>query len=235
MRLFVAGSAPLLENQFNRFEKQTGFRILERYGMTETGMIASNTIDLAGRKAKSVGYPLPGIEIRVMNADGKDVVPGEIGEVWLRGDNVFKGYWEMPEKTRESFEDDWFKTGDLGYRDAQDGNRLYLVGRSKELIITGGYNVYPKEIEDVLEGYEAVNEAAVIGIPDDDFGERVVAVVAAVQNARDTSSGEIVRFCKDRLAGYKCPKQVFFIDQLPRNAMGKLQKNVLAEKYSKKT
>ncbi len=235
MRLFVAGSAPLLENQFNRFERQTGFRILERYGMTETGMIASNTIDLAGRKAKSVGYPLPGIEIRVMDGNGKDVAPGEIGEVWLRGDNVFKGYWEMREKTRESFQDDWFKTGDLGYQDAQDGNRLYLVGRSKELIITGGYNVYPKEIEDVLEGYEAVNEAAVIGIPDDDFGERVVAVVAAVQNARDMSSNEIVRFCKDRLAGYKCPKQVFFIDQLPRNAMGKLQKNVLTEKYGKKT
>ena len=134
IRLFVAGSAPLLENQFNRFEKQTGFRILERYGMTETGMIASNIIDLAGRKAKSVGYPLPGIEIRVMSAEGKDVAPGEIGEVWLRGDNVFKGYWEMPEKTRESFQDNWFKTGDLGYQDARDGKRLYLVGRSKELI-----------------------------------------------------------------------------------------------------
>ncbi len=202
--------------------------------MTETGMIASNIIDLAGRKAKSVGYPLAGIEIRVMDGDGKDVTPGDIGEVWLRGDNVFKGYWEMPEKTRESFQDNWFKTGDLGYQDAQDGKRLYLVGRSKELIITGGYNVYPKEIEDVLEGYGAVNEAAVIGVPDDDFGERVVAVVAPVQNATDISSDEIVRFCKDRLAGYKCPKEVFFIDQLPRNAMGKLQKNVLAEKYGKK-
>jgi malonyl-CoA/methylmalonyl-CoA synthetase len=234
MRLFVSGSAPLLENQFNRFEKQTGSRILERYGMTETGMIASNTVDLAGRKAKSVGYPLPGIEICVMTADGKDVAPGEIGEVWLRGDNVFKGYWEMPEKTRESFQDNWFKTGDLGYQDHGDGKRLYLVGRSKELIITGGYNVYPKEIEDVLEGHQAINEAAVIGIPDDDFGERVVAVVAPVQNAPDMAPDEVIRFCKDQLAGYKCPKEVFFIDQLPRNAMGKLQKNVLSEKFGKK-
>ena len=234
MRVFISGSAPLLENQFNRFEKQTGFRILERYGMTETGMIASNTIDPAGRKAKSVGYPLPGTEIRVTTADDKDVAPGEIGEVRLRGDNVFKGYWEMPEKTRESFQDGWFKTGDLGYQDHTDGKRLYLVGRGKELIITGGYNVYPKEIEDILEGHKAINEAAVIGIPDEDFGERVVAVVAPVQNAPDIAPDEIVLFCKDHLAGYKCPKEVFFIDQLPRNAMGKLQKNVLTEKYGKK-
>jgi malonyl-CoA/methylmalonyl-CoA synthetase len=235
MRVFISGSAPLLENQFNRFEKQTGFRILERYGMTETGMIASNTIDPAGRKAKSVGYPLPGTEILVTTVDGKDVAPGEVGEVRLRGDNVFNGYWEMPEKTRESFQDNWFKTGDLGYEDHKDGRRLYLVGRSKELIITGGYNVYPKEIEEVLEGRQDVNEAAVIGIPDEDFGERVVAVVARAQNAPDIKSDEIVRFCKDQLAGYKCPKEVFFMDQLPRNAMGKLQKNVLTEKYGRKT
>jgi malonyl-CoA/methylmalonyl-CoA synthetase len=234
MRVFIAGSAPLLENQFNRFEKQTGFRILERYGMTETVMIASNTIDAAGRKAKSVGYPLPGIEIRVTTADGADVAPGEVGEVRLRGDNVFKGYWEMPEKTRQSFQGSWFKTGDLGYQDHTDGKRLYLVGRSKELIITGGYNVYPKEIEDVLEGHQAIDEAAVIGIPDEDFGERVVAVVARAQNAPDIKSDEIVRFCKERLVGYKCPKEVFFTDQLPRNAMGKSQKNVLTERYGKK-
>ena len=234
MRVFISGSAPLLENQFNRFEKQTGFRILERYGMTETGMIASNTIDPAGRKARSVGYPLPGTEIRVTTADGKDLAPGEVGEIRLRGDNVFKGYWEMPEKTRESFQDNWFQTGDLGYEDHSDGRRLYLVGRSKELIITGGYNVYPKEIEEVLEGRQDVNEAAVIGIPDEDFGERVIAVVAVAQNAPEIASDEIVRFCKDKLVGYKCPKEVFFTDQLPRNAMGKLQKNVLAERYGAK-
>lgn len=194
--------------------------------MTETGMNTSNTIDLAGRKAKSVGYRLPGIEVRVVSPDGKDVTPGEVGEVWLRGDNVFKGYWEMPEKTRESFQGEWFKTGDLGYQDHADGRRLYLVGRAKELIITGGYNVYPKEIEDVLQGHEAIRESAVTGIPDEDFGERVVAVVVRKEDASDVSSETVIHFCKGRLAGYKCPKQVFFVDELPRNAMGKLPKNI---------
>ncbi len=235
MRVFISGSAPLLENQFTRFERQTGFRILERYGMTETGMIASNTIDPAGRKPKSVGYPLPGIETCVMTSNSERVAAGEIGEVWVRGDNVFTGYWEMPEKTKESFHKNWFKTGDLGYQDKDGGNRLYLVGRGKELIITGGYNVYPKEIEDVLEAHQAINEAAVIGIPDDEFGEKVVAIVVRGQNISNISSDEIIQFCKDRVAGYKCPKEIFFVDQLPRNAMGKLQKNVLTDQYKLKT
>ncbi|MCA1959875.1 MAG: AMP-binding protein [Desulfomonile sp.] len=231
MRVFISGSAPLLDAQFRRFEQQTGFRILERYGMTETGMNTSNTIDPAGRKGQSVGYPLPGVEIRVCSPDGKDVPPGDVGEVWVRGDNVFKGYWKMPGKTKESFHGDWFMTGDLGYQDHEDGKRLYLVGRAKELIITGGYNVYPKEIENVLQTHEAVKEAAVIGIPDEDFGERVVAVVVAGKDMPGVSSESLIRFCKDQLAGYKCPKQIFFVDELPRNAMGKLQKNLLAERY----
>ncbi|MEW6115268.1 MAG: AMP-binding protein, partial [Thermodesulfobacteriota bacterium] len=173
MRVFISGSAPLLETQFMRFEQNTGVRILERYGMTEAGMITSNPIEVEGRKAQSVGFPLPGVEIRVAKPDASDVVSGEVGEVLMRGENVFAGYWGMPEKTAESFVEGWFKSGDLGYQDPNDKGRLYLVGRQKELIITGGYNVYPKEVENVLEGHAAVQEAAVIGLPDEDFGERV--------------------------------------------------------------
>ena len=233
MRVFISGSAPLSEPLFHRFEEITGFRILERYGMTEAGMITSNLIDPAGRKAKSVGYPLPGVKVRVVSDRRIDVKPGEIGEVWIRGGNVFKGYWEMPEKTRESFEEEWLKTGDLGYQDASDHLRLYLVGRAKELIITGGYNVYPKEIENVLEKHEAVHEAAVIGLPDDDYGERVTAVVVPKKDRAETSTEEILSHCKQHLAGYKCPKQIILVDQLPRNTMGKIQKDVLQKKYSK--
>ncbi len=230
MRVFISGSAPLLENLFNRFEQATGFRILERYGMTEAGMIASNPIQSERRKARSVGFPLPGVEARIVSDKGVDVIPGQVGEVWIRGDSVFKGYWRMPEKTRESFHEGWFKTGDLGYQDPEDSNRLYLVGRSKELIISGGYNVYPKEIEDVLEAHESVKEAAVVGVPDEEFGEKVVAFVALREEA-STSESDLIRHCKERLAGYKCPKCVVTLDVLPRNAMGKLQKNVLQQSY----
>lgn len=235
MRLFISGSAPLLENQFLRFASQTGVPILERYGMTETGMITSNPVDPAGRKATSVGFPLPGVEIRVVVPDGRDAASGEVGEVLIRGENVFKGYWGMPEKTREAFAEGWFRSGDLGYLDHADGGRLYLVGRAKELIITGGYNVYPKEIENLLETHDGVREAAVVGVPDEDFGERVVAVVALEEAALKASPSDLIEFCKERLAGYKCPKQVLVTDSLPRNAMGKLQKNELKELYSKQT
>jgi malonyl-CoA/methylmalonyl-CoA synthetase len=233
MRVFISGSAPLSEPLFHRFEESTGFRILERYGMTEAGMITSNLMDVSGRKAKSVGYPLPGVRVRVVSDKGIDVKPGEVGEVWIRGNNVFKGYWGMPEKTRESFEEGWFKTGDVGYQDPSDNLRLYLVGRARELIITGGYNVYPKEIENVLEKHEAVHEAAVIGLPDEDYGERVTAVVVPKKDQTETSAEEILSYCKQHLAGYKCPKQVILVDQLPRNTMGKIQKDVLQKKYSK--
>ena len=229
VRLFISGSAPLSDTQFLRFEQQTGFRILERYGMTETGMITSNLPDPARRIAKSVGYPLPGVKIQVMTPDRAAAGPGEVGEVWVRGDNVFKGYWGMEEKTRESFVDGWFRTGDLGWRDPADGDRLYLAGRAKELIISGGYNVYPKEVENVLESHPGVKEAAVFGMPDDDFGERVVAAVVPRPGAGADLEGELKDFCRDRLAAYKCPRQFHFLEELPRNAMGKLQKNLLAE------
>lgn len=231
MRVFISGSAPLLETQFIRFEQHTGFRILERYGMTEAGMITSNPIEVEGRKAQSVGFPLPGVEIRVAKPDATDVAPGEVGEVLMRGENVFAGYWGMPEKTAESFVEGWFKSGDLGYQDANDNGRLYLVGRQKELIITGGYNVYPKEVENVLEGHSAIQEAAVIGLPDEDFGERVTAVVALKEATPAATPDELMAYCKERLVGYKCPKQLFIIDRLPRNQMGKLQKNQLVERF----
>jgi len=232
MRLFISGSAPLSENLFHRFEKTTGFRILERYGMTEAGMITSNPIDLPERKPKSVGYPLPGVRIRIVSEEGTDVKPGEVGEVWIQGDNVFKGYWQGAEKTRESFEDGWFKSGDLGFQDPGDRLRLYLVGRGKELVITGGYNVYPKEIEDVLEKHEAIEEAAVIGLPDEDLGEKVTAVVVLKEDQIQTGSSDIITFCKKHLASYKCPKEIFVVDKLPKNAMGKVQKGILQKSYS---
>jgi len=225
MRVFISGSAPLSETLFHRFEHATGFRILERYGMTETGMNASNLIDPAQRKAKSVGYPLAGVAIRVVGDDGSDVPPGEVGEVWLRGDNVFPGYWGMPGKTEESFVGGWFRSGDLGYLDPKDRGRLYLVGRAKELIISGGYNVYPKEIENVLESHEAVRESAAVGLPDEDFGEKVVAVVVLREGSGSLLPEVLVEHCRSRLAAYKCPKQIAIIEDLPRNAMGKIQKN----------
>jgi malonyl-CoA/methylmalonyl-CoA synthetase len=201
--------------------------------MTETGMNTSNLIEESGRKAKSVGYPLPGVQTRVMDQDGKDVEPGSVGEVWIRGNNVFKGYWQMSQKTEESFCDGWFKSGDMGYQDPRDGMRLYLVGRSKELIITGGYNVYPKEIENVIERHGSVDETAVIGLPDEDFGEKVTAVVVTKRDSPPIEESELLDFCRKSLAGYKCPKAVFFRSELPRNAMGKIQKHLLQEEYSK--
>ena len=234
MRVFISGSAPLLENLFYRFEEATGFRILERYGMTEALMITSNPYEPERRIPESVGYPLPGVRIRIVSDDGKDVEPGKVGEVWIKGDNVFKGYWNNPEKTRETFSDGWLKSGDLGYQDPEDDLRLYLVGRAKELIITGGYNVYPKEVENVLEEHEAVLEAAVVGIPDEDFGEKVTAAVVLKEEAKGIETDELIKYCKSKLASYKCPKIVFKVDSLPRNAMGKIQKHILQKELSEK-
>ena len=228
MRVFISGSAPLSDQQFYQFENLTGFRILERYGMTETGMNASNLIHPDHRKAKSVGFPLASVQVRIVDRNGVDVQKSEVGEVWIRGENVFQGYWGMPEKTAEAFLDGWFRTGDLGFQDPDDSDRLYLVGRAKELIITGGFNVYPKEIENVLESHEFVKESAVIGLPDQDFGEKVVAAIALKSEINITTEA-LIEHCKTRLASYKCPKQIFFVDKLPRNAMGKLQKNILAQ------
>jgi malonyl-CoA/methylmalonyl-CoA synthetase len=225
MRVFISGSAPLSDNLFHQFESATGFRILERYGMTETGMNSSNPIDPARRKAKSVGYPLAGVTIRVVGGDGADVLPGKVGEVWIQGDNVFQGYWGMPGKTQESFVEGWFRSGDLGYQDPEDDGRLYLVGRAKELIITGGYNVYPKEVENILESHEAVKESAVVGLPDEEFGEKVVAVVVMKEGKGAFLPETLIEHCKKQLASYKCPRQIAIVAELPRNAMGKIQKN----------
>jgi len=231
MRVFISGSAPLSENLFREFEEATGFRILERYGMTEAQMITSNPLDPDRRIPGSVGYPLPGISVRVVASDGRDVPPGEVGEVWIKGENVFKGYWNMPEKTAESLEQGWLQSGDLGYQTKDDDFRLNLVGRCKELIISGGYNVYPKEVESVLERHEAVDEAAVFGLPDEDFGERVVAAVVVKAGGHGEKPEDLISFARQYLAGYKCPKQVFFLDSLPKNAMGKVRKENLRKSF----
>ena len=246
MRVFISGSAPLSEELFARFYAATGFRILERYGMTETQMIVSNPYEQERRIPQSVGYPLPGVQVRVASDTGLDVTPGEVGEVLVKGENVFRGYWQMPEKTKDSFLGDWFRTGDLGYQDAKDGMRLYLVGRAKELIISGGYNIYPKEVEDVLGQHSAVLESAVIGVSDREFGEKVVAAVVlksgdkgdigrsdsettAETTPKAASKEQLIAFCKEKLAGYKCPKEIIFLDELPRNALGKVQKHLITE------
>ncbi|MBI5586166.1 MAG: AMP-binding protein [Deltaproteobacteria bacterium] len=228
LRLFVSGSAPLSEVLFQRFREQTGHTILERYGMTEAGMIASNPFDPERRKAGSVGYPLAGVQIRIVDAAGRDVRSGEVGEVRIRGNTLFKGYWRQAEKTAEAFRDGWFKSGDLGYRDPGDGGRLFLVGRAKELIISGGLNVYPKEVENVLETREEVLEAAVYGRPDEDLGEKVLAAVVLRPGAVLTPE-DCLAHCRRHLAPYKCPKKVTLLPALPRNAMGKIQKQHLPD------
>ena len=181
-----------------------------------------------------MGDPLPGVRIRVVGSDGHDVRPGDVGEVWIRGDNVFRGYWGMPGKTGESFVEGWFRSGDLGYRDPNDGGRLYLVGRAKELIISGGFNVYPKEVENVLESHEAVKESAVVGLPDEEFGEKVAAVVVLKDDRESVAPRVLDAHCRDRLASYKCPREIAVVPELPRNAMGKILKNQIVEDYRRK-
>ncbi|MBL7177522.1 MAG: AMP-binding protein [Desulfobacteraceae bacterium] len=231
MRVFICGSAPLSEELFDQFNRSVGHRILERYGMTETIIITSNPYESDLRKAKSVGYTLPTVEIRIVSDNGQDVTTGNVGEVLIRGGNVFNEYWGNPEKTAESFLGEWFKSGDLGYQDPDDNLRLYLVGRSKELVISGGYNVYPKEVENVLEKHTAVKEVAVVGLPDEDFGERVTAGVV-LNEGIETTEDELISYCKTELAGYKCPKRIYFLEELPRNTMGKLLKDELKKKFS---
>ncbi|HLS55767.1 MAG TPA: malonyl-CoA synthase [Zeimonas sp.] len=228
MRLFVSGSAPLLSDTFRQFELRTGQRILERYGMSETAMLTSNPYD-GNRVAGTVGLPLPGVDVRVVDEQGRPCGTGEIGAIQVRGPNVFSGYWRMPAKTREEFTaDGFFRTGDMGKWDAN--GYLTIVGRSKDLIITGGYNVYPKEIESYLDEMDGVAESAVIGVPHRDFGEAVTAVVVRKSGA-NLDEGAIVAALKARIAAFKVPKRVHVVDELPRNAMGKVQKNVLRERY----
>jgi malonyl-CoA/methylmalonyl-CoA synthetase len=222
VRLITSGSDRLPDEVFTGFQQTFGYTLLERYGMTETGMNCSNPLR-GERRIGSVGRPLPGVEVRIVHSEtGKPLSDRGIGDVQLRGPNVFKGYWKQPDKTSASFSTDgWFKTGDLGYLEA-DGY-LTLCGRSKDLIISGGLNIYPPEVERVLMDHPAVNACAVIGCPDAEWGEKVTAVV--VLNRGESITGErLIRFCRERLAPYKSPKSIVFKDDLPRNAMGKVQK-----------
>ncbi len=228
IRLFVSGSAPLLADTFHQFQQRSGMTILERYGMSETAMLTSNPY-LGERRSGTVGMALPGVAVRVVDANGHACAANQVGAIEVRGPNVFSGYWQMPEKTAQEFTSDgYFSTGDLGCFD-HDGY-LCIVGRSKDLIISGGYNIYPKEIESYVDELDGVEESAVIGIPHADFGEAVVAVVVAAVRAQP-SEDAIIAALKTKIAGFKVPKRVHFVDALPRNAMGKVQKNLLRERF----
>jgi malonyl-CoA/methylmalonyl-CoA synthetase len=227
MRLFCSGSAPLAPETFTTFQELTGHTILERYGMTETGMNLSNPY-IGARIAGSVGGPLPGVSMRIVNRQGNDVNMGEEGELLVRGSHVFSGYWNAPEKTAASFSHDalgqqWFHTGDLARQDPQNG-AVTLLGRSHELIISGGFNIYPREIEEMLTTYPGIAEAAVIGAPHPEWGEVPVAYLVCTA-AIDQE--DLVRYCRGQLASFKVPRTIHQVETLPRNAMGKLQKNLL--------
>lgn len=228
MRLFIAGSAPLHPETFAAFERRSGHRILERYGMTEAGMITSNPLD-GERRPGTVGFPLPEVEVRVCDEAGQVLGPDEVGVLEVRGPNLFKGYWRKPEKTAEEFRPDgFFITGDNARIDSR--GYVHIVGRAKDLIISGGYNVYPKEVELALDELPGVGESAVFGVPHPDFGEAVTAAVVPAGDGAPEADA-IIAAAKQRLAAYKVPKRVFFTDALPRNTMGKVQKNELRERY----
>lgn len=228
MRLFISGSAPLLIETFNEWKERTGHTILERYGMSETIMLTSNPYE-GERRGGTVGFPLPGVGVRVRDDQGREVPAGEIGNIQVKGPNVFKGYWRMPEKTKEEFTaDGWFRTGDVGKIDER--GYVTIVGRSKDLIISGGYNVYPAEVEGYINEMPGVAESALVGVPHPDFGEVGVAVVIPKAGAR-LDADQLVVTLKSQLANFKIPKRCFVVDALPRNTMGKVQKNVLREQY----
>ena len=229
VRLFISGSAPLLEETHRAFEQRTGHRILERYGMTETNMNTSNPYD-GERRAGTVGFPLPGVELKITDPEtGKTLPDGEVGQIEVRGPNVFKGYWQMPEKTAQELRaDGFFITGDLGRIDA-DGY-VHIVGRNKDLIISGGYNIYPKEIELVLDEQPGVLESAVIGVPHPDFGETVLGVLVPKAGAKPDIEA-IEEAVRGALARFKHPRELIVIDELPRNTMGKVQKSILRDRY----
>ena len=236
MRLFIAGSAPLLLETFNEWQQRTGQTILERYGMSETVMLTSNPYSADKRYGKqterrggTVGFPLPGVSLRVRGDDGQNLPVGEIGAIQVKGPNVFQAYWRMPEKTAEEFTTDgFFKTGDVGKIDER--GYVTIVGRSKDLIISGGYNVYPAEIEGYINEMAGVAESALVGVPHPDFGEVGVAVVIAKPGA-GLKPNAIVADLKSKLANFKIPKRCFVVPELPRNTMGKVQKNLLRDQY----
>ncbi len=231
MRVFISGSAPMLSETHTQWQQKTGHSIIERYGMTETGMNTSNPYD-AERRAGTVGFALPGVEIRITDPkqDGVKVPLNKVGMLEVRGKNVFRGYWQMPEKTKQELrENGFFITGDLATRDAQ--GYISIVGRNKDLIISGGYNIYPKEVETIIDNVSGVMESAVIGVPHADFGEAVVAVVA-VPPSHTVTERSIYDTVQQSLAKFKHPKKIYFINSLPRNTMGKVQKKVLRDKYN---
>ena len=231
MRLFISGSAPLLLETFNEWKERTGHTILERYGMSETIMLTSNPYDAQDgeRRGGTVGFPLPGVGVRVRDEQGQEVPAGEIGGIQVKGPNVFKGYWRMPEKTQEEFTaDGWFRTGHVGKIDER--GYVTIVGRSKDLIISGGYNVYPAEIEGYLNDMPGVAESAVVGVPHPDFGEVGVAIVIARAGAQ-IDGEQLISTLKSQLANFKIPKRCFVVQELPRNTMGKVQKNLLREAH----
>jgi malonyl-CoA/methylmalonyl-CoA synthetase len=231
MRLFISGSAPLLADTHREWFARTGHAVLERYGMTETNMNTSNPYD-GDRVPGAVGNPLPGVSVRVTDPEnGQELGPERIGMIEVKGPNVFKGYWRMPEKTKAEFrEDGFFITGDLGKIDAK--GYVHILGRGKDLVISGGFNVYPKEIESEIDAMPGVAESAVIGVPHADFGEGVTAVVVCQKGAKVDESS-VLKALEGRLAKFKMPKRVMVVDELPRNAMGKVQKNILRDAYSK--
>ena len=229
VRLFISGSAPLLAETFHEFRERSGQTILERYGMTETGMITSNPLQ-GDRLGGTVGMALPGVAVRVVDDDGTLCAIDAIGHLQVKGDNVLPGYWRRPEKNHEEFTaDGYFRTGDVGKIDAR--GYVTIVGRSKDLVISGGYNVYPKEIELLIDEMKGVAESAVIGLPHPDFGEAVAAVVVRSAAGADLSEAGIIAALKGKLAAFKVPKRVFMVEDLPRNAMGKVQKNELRKRY----
>jgi malonyl-CoA/methylmalonyl-CoA synthetase len=230
MRLFVSGSAPLLADTHREWSARTGHAVLERYGMTETNMNTSNPYD-GERAPGAVGHPLPGVSVRVTDPEtGKELARESVGMIEVKGPNVFKGYWRMPEKTKAEFRDDgFFITGDLGKIDS-DGY-VHILGRGKDLVISGGFNVYPKEIESEIDAMPGVIESAVIGVPHADFGEGVTAVVVCTKDAKIDETS-VLNALDGRLAKFKMPKRVIVVDELPRNAMGKVQKNILRETYA---
>lgn len=235
MRLFISGSAPLLKETFDDFQARTGMTILERYGMSETIMLTSNPYDpsLGQRIGGTVGQVLPGVSVRIMDEHDQIVPAAQVGNVQVHGPNVFSAYWRMPEKTREEFTSDgWFRTGDVGQFGGVDipDNYLSIVGRSKDLIISGGFNVYPKEIELVIDTLPGVNESAVIGVPHPDFGEAVIAIVVA-KDGQTLDVDQMLSTLKASLANFKVPKQIHIVPELPRNTMGKVQKNILRQQY----